>query len=64
VSIEYTLTLKRENRKEAVISSQMNPKTHWTALNLGLWSHLLRLGDLCSCTLFRMLALLGGVPMA
>jgi hypothetical protein len=34
--MEYTFTLKRDNRKEAVIRSPMNPKPHWTALNLGL----------------------------
>jgi hypothetical protein len=61
--MEYTFTLKRDNRKEAVIKIPKKPKFHWIALNLGLWSHLLRLGVLCPCTLRWMLVLLGGVPL-
>jgi hypothetical protein len=36
VSKEYTVTLKRDNRKEAMIKCPKKPKSHWTALNLGL----------------------------
>jgi hypothetical protein len=33
--MEYTFTLKRNNRKEGVKTNPKKPSSHWTALNLG-----------------------------